>query len=164
MQLAPLNSAISFLGYNINNEMSTKKELDFTDVRQLCASIAAEEEILVVVLKARKYSIINLPPQRKKSSSAAGSTELQNVKTLEYILLNELNIKGRDKLMDRMSDLMRSLKTTDLPTARSFLKLERYGEIRKNIILQLNEYVAKDLKMTIASRKVESKIANGITE
>ena len=133
----------------------SKKELDFADVRQLCAGIAAKEEILVVVIKTRRYSVISLPPQRRKSSGSASNISQADVKTLEDILLNDLNIKGRDGLMKRMSNILRPLKTTDLDTAKSFIELPRYSHVRQNVIQQLDEYVAKDLKMTIASRKLE---------
>lgn len=129
--------------------MSSKKELDFSNVRQLCAGIAAREKISVNVVKSRKYSVISLPTQRKKS--IAGDEISDNLKSLEYILLNELNVKGRDRLMQRMSTLMRSLKTTDIATAQTFIHLERYADVRSNIVQQLHEFVAKDLKMTVAN-------------
>ena len=132
----------------------TKRQLDFNDVRQLCASIAAKDEILVVVVKARKYSTLTIPFQRKKAATASSTTDV-NVKTLEDILLNDLNIKGRDALMKRMSNILPALKTTDLDTAKSFLRLDRYSTVRENIVTQLNEFVSKDLKMTIASRKLD---------
>ena len=133
----------------------SKRKFDFTDVRQLCASIAAKDEILVVVVKSRKYSSISMPLQRKKSTASGPNVADINVKTLEDILLNDLNIKGRDALMKRMSNVLPALKTTDLDTAKSFLQLNRYLKVRQDIIKQLNEFVSTDLKMTIASRKLE---------
>ena len=125
----------------------SKKELDFADVRKLCAGIAAKEEIEVVANKIKKYAIISLSSQRKKTPA--------NVKTLEEILLHDLSIKERDNLMKRMSTVLGALKTTDIDTARAFLRLERYSEVRQGVVKQLTEFATKDLKMTIANGKPE---------
>ena len=124
-----------------------KREFDFNDVRQLCAYVAAKDEIQVVVVKRKKHPIIHLLAQRKKLSD--GESNIEGVKALDYVLLNELNVKGRDGLMKRMSNVLRGLKTTDLDTGKAFLQLERYAGVRQEIIQQLDEFVVKDLKMVV---------------
>lgn len=128
----------------------TKKGLDFTDVRKLCAAIAAKEEIMLEA-KTKKLSLTLFPIQRKMSGSTTSNNE---VVKLEEILLYDLSVKGRDGLMKRMTPVLRTLKTTDIETARAFLRLERYQEVRQNIIKALKEFVTKDLKMTIANSKI----------
>jgi len=129
--------------YVTRRTMSVKREIDPSHVRTLCAGIAAKEQIHV----KRKTSMKIMKTQQKKESS---------VTTLEDILLNDLSVKERNKLMKRIPPILKELRTTDIDTARSFLRLERYADVRNKIVAQLNEFANVDLKMDIVDSKSDA--------
>ena len=116
-----------------------KKELDATLVRTLCAGIAARENIQLKPKPVTK----NIIKMVSKDARTDG------ISSLEDILLNDMGVKERNKLMKRIPPILKELKTNDVDTARSFLGLERYSDVRRRIVVQLNEFVTSDLKMEI---------------
>lgn len=73
----------------------------------------------------------------------------EDVKSLGDVLLNHLNVQEKDKLMKRMPAVLRGLKTNDYSTARSFIKSDRFADVRKAIKSELEVFVTKDLKMNL---------------
>ena len=120
--------------------MSVKDELGEEGVRcdvraNLCAGAAAREKILLKP-KCKMKKLFN-------------NNLTENTTSLEDILLNDIGVKERNKLMKRIPPILKELKTNDLDTARSFLGLQRYSELRKKLIIELNEFAEKDLKMEV---------------
>ena len=128
--------------------VNRKNDLDPSLVRSLCAGIAARENIL---LKPRSgggggtnkiATILQLKSDNGRPTSGG-------VIPLEDILLNDMSLKERNKLMKRIPPILKELRTNDMATARSFLGLERYSEVRKKIVNELNEFATADLKMEV---------------
>ena len=127
--------------------MSIRKELDAPLVRTLCAGIAARENIMLQPkssenTKAKITSVLNT---QKKECRWTRAT------SLEDILLNDMSLKERNKLMKRIPLILKELRTTDVDTARSFLGLEQYSDIRWRLISELNEFATVDLKMDVVT-------------
>jgi len=93
------------------------------------------------------------PSSRKNSRPTSNGL---NVKTLYDFLSEDIDVEKANKLKRRMTKILVKLHTTDLQTAQSFLKLERFEKVRHEIRNELVHFVEKDLKMDIVSESDES--------
>jgi len=125
--------------------MSIRKDIDANLVRSLCAGIAARENI---ILKPKPVvaKITNVLYNTQKNNNRTSG-----VTSLEDILLNDMSLKERNKLMKRIPPIIKELRTNDMDTARSFLGLERFSDVRRRIVMELKEFATVDLKMEVVS-------------
>ena len=92
-------------------------------------------------------SRIPMMNSRKQSSQVVAAESNENIKLLEHVLA-ELDENKRQKIMKRLDRILIKLHTTDLNTAVSFLKTDRFANVRKEIKQELLLFVTKELKMT----------------
>jgi len=78
----------------------------------------------------------------KKSNSNSRYTPLAD-------LLEDMPVKQSTKLLKRMERILIKLHTTDLNTALSFLKVERYKDVRSEAKNELLSFAIKELKVTL---------------
>jgi len=64
-------------------------------------------------------------------------------------LLEDLDNKQSTKLLRRLERILIKLHTTDLNTALSFLKIERYEEVRREAKEELLTFAVKEMKVTL---------------
>lgn len=64
-------------------------------------------------------------------------------------LLEDLDAKQQAKLLKRLDRILIKLHTTDLNTALSFLKVERYSAVRHEAKEELLSFAVKELKVTL---------------
>lgn len=86
-------------------------------------------------------------PQSDKTNNN-NSTSNANIQALANVLTNLDNNK-QEKMMKKLDKTLAKLHTTDLTTALSFLKVDRYADVRREIKAELLLFVTKDLKMVV---------------
>ena len=64
-------------------------------------------------------------------------------------LLNDMSDKQSIKLMRRMERVLIKLHTTDVNTALSFLKVDRYKDVRSEAKNELLTFAVKELKVNL---------------
>ena len=62
-------------------------------------------------------------------------------------ILSNMDQKQNTKLLKRLDKILMRLHTTDLNTALSFLKVERYADVRKELKEEILTFACKDLKL-----------------
>jgi len=65
------------------------------------------------------------------------------------MLTNELDDETKGKLVKKVEKLLIKLHTTDISTARSFIKQEKYSNVRKSVRSELLTFLGKDMKLNI---------------
>lgn len=85
----------------------------------------------------------------RKSPRPSISGSGANTKKLSDVLAEDIDVDKANKLKKRMGKVLIKLHTTDLRTAQSFLKLERFDNVRREITRELVNFVQKDMKMNI---------------
>ena len=91
----------------------------------------------------------------KKSPRTSVSSGGSNVKRLSDILAEDIDVEKANKLKKRMRKVLIKLHTADLRTAQSFLKLDRFDSVRKEIKRELINFVEKDMKVNIITEDDE---------
>lgn len=86
---------------------------------------------------------------KRKNSTSPALSERLNIKPLADVLLDHIEVDQANKLKRRMCKVLIKLHTTDLETALSFLKVERYGKVRRDILNELVMFAERDLKMNV---------------
>jgi len=92
-------------------------------------------------------SRIPIPFEKEKLRKCSSSSGTENTKALVAVL-NDLDEPKRLKLMRKLEKSLSKLYTYDLNTAISFLKTDRYLEVRHEIQAELMLFVNSSLKMT----------------
>ena len=92
-------------------------------------------------------SRVPFPESDPKNKETTPTSDV-NAKALVDVLTDEMDVVKANSLKKRMSHVLIKLHTTDLSTALSFLKLDRFAHVREEIKSELLTFVKKDLKMT----------------
>merc|ERR1712226_1490172 len=91
------------------------------------------------------------PEDKPMSSPPTTPGNKQSIKSLADILSEDIEVEKANKLKKRMERVLIKLYTTDLETALSFLKVERYAKVHRDILRELLIFVEKDMKMSVTS-------------
>lgn len=87
-------------------------------------------------------------PNHKYPENNNNNNNVVNGKPLAD-LLEDLDAKQSAKLLKRLDRILIKLHTTDLNTALSFLKVERYRDVRHEAKEELLSFAVKELKVTL---------------
>ena len=68
-------------------------------------------------------------------------------------VLLDLDLEKREKLFKKLSRAITKLHTTDFKTASSFIKTDRYAEVKEDIKSEMLDFLTKEIKVLIVSSK-----------
>lgn len=98
---------------------------------------------------ADKIFIARVPVQNDSQSSDADNNNIDKKGSHKLLAesLHDIDLKQTQKLTKRVDKILIRLHTTDLNTALSFLKVERYADVRNEIKTEMLAFASKELKL-----------------
>lgn len=114
----------------------------YTEAEQIpCDEVDAADKIFLARVPVQNGN------QSSDDKSNTSEDERNNIPLAD--ILEDIDLKQRQKLMKKLDRILIRLHTTDLNTALSFLKVERYADVRKEIKTEILAFAGKELKLSL---------------